>query len=101
VNIRLKRRLTFRWGQPQRRIPIRTGYVERKQGFMIITDIFRRQESRIDSLSATFEPSERDEIDDRKIIDFASARSELKREPPADAGCSQSIRALLKISQAE
>jgi hypothetical protein len=68
---------------------------------MTITEIFRRKESHIDSFSPTFQPSERDEICDRKIIDFASARSELKREPPADAGCSQSIRAFLKISQAE
>jgi hypothetical protein len=68
---------------------------------MIITDIFRRKEWRIDSFSATFEPSEKDEINDRKIIDFVSAGSELKRESPAEAGCSQSIRALLKISQAE
>jgi hypothetical protein len=68
---------------------------------MTITDIFRRKESHIDSFSPTFEPFERDEINDRKIIDFASARSELKREPQADAGCSQSIRAFLKISQAE
>lgn len=68
---------------------------------MPILDIFRREESRIDSVSADFELPDDDEFDDRKIINFALAKEELKQENSAQSARSQSIDALLKNSRAE
>jgi hypothetical protein len=68
---------------------------------MLITDIFRREESQIDSLSADLELPGNDEVDDRKIINFVSAKAELEQEYSAHSGSSQSIRAFLKNIRAD
>jgi hypothetical protein len=68
---------------------------------MLITDIFRREESQIDSLSADLELPGNDEVDDRKIINFVSAKAELEQESSAHSGCSQSIRAFLQNIRAD
>ncbi len=68
---------------------------------MFISDIFHREESRIDSVCADFQLSDDEEIDDRKIINFASAKAELKQQTSEKSAGSQSIDALLKNSRAE
>jgi len=68
---------------------------------MLISDIFRREESRIDSVSADFELRDNEEVDDRKIIHFASAKAKLKQEASAQPAHSRSIDAFLKSSRAE
>jgi hypothetical protein len=68
---------------------------------MLISDIFRREESRFDSVSADFELPVDEESDDRKIIQFASAKAELKHWTSGQSASSPSIDALLKNSRAE
>jgi hypothetical protein len=68
---------------------------------MLISDIFRSEESQIDSLSADFELRDNDEVDDRKIINFVSAKAELEQESSAHSGCAQSIRAFLNNIRAD
>lgn len=68
---------------------------------MLISDIFRSEVSQIDSLSADLELRDNDEVDDRKIINFVSAKAELEQESSAHPGCAQSIRAFLNNIRAD
>src|SRR5271166_4154377 len=72
----------FPLGQPWRCMPSSETVFRRKQGFMLISDIFRREESQIDSLSADFEPRDNDDVDDRKIINFVPAKAGKARIVP-------------------
>jgi len=49
---------------------------------MLISDIFRREESQIDSVSADFDPRDNDDVDDRKIINFVPAKAGKARIVP-------------------
>jgi hypothetical protein len=82
-------------------MPILEMAIKRKQVSMLILDIFRREESRIDSVPADSELPGDEEVDDRKIIHFASAKAELKQYASAHYARSQSIDAFLKSSRAE